>query len=326
MFILGFVTIDYISQRIQALKHIISASRRTDIPAFYSEWFIRRLQAGVAYVKNPYGGQINKVSLKPEGIHSIVFWSKNYSPLISRMDEIEETTKNLFFHFTITGIPEDIEQSTPPVEDTVNDFIYLAKKYSPVRLVWRFDPVCITDKLPFSFYEEMFSRIAERLEGSCIKCYMSFVQKYKKALVNFEKYSDHILIDTKEELQKDYARRLSRIADRHGIRLYACCNDYLLSGSVHKGSCINSRELSELFNDYSVSSPAAPTRKECACTKSIDIGSYDTCPHGCLYCYANSDKERSGAALDKMDMSWNALGFNVDDEVTADDAGQPTMF
>jgi hypothetical protein len=172
----------------------------------------------------------------------------------------------------------------------------------------------------------MFSRIAKRLEGSCIKCYISFVQKYKKALVNFERYSDHVLIDTNEELQKDYARRLSGIADNHGIRLYACCNDYLLSETVHKGSCINSGELSQLFNDYSVSSPAAPTRKGCACTKSIDIGSYDTCSHGCLYCYANSDKEKSGAAPDKMDMSWNALGFNADDEVTADEAVQPTMF
>lgn len=277
-------------------------------------------------MRNPYGGQIHKVSLSPEDIHSIVFWSKNYSPLISRMNEIEETTKNLFFHFTITGIPEDIEQNTPPVEDTVNDFIHLAEKYSPPRLVWRFDPVCITHKLSFSFYEEIFSRIAKSLEGSCVKCYISFIRKYKKALVNFKRFSDHVLIDTDEELQKDYARRLSGIADRHGIRLYACCNDYLLSEQVNKGSCINSIELSRLFKDYSVPSPAAPTRKECACTKSVDIGSYDTCPHGCLYCYANSDKEKSGAAPDRMDMSWNALGFNVDDEVAADETVQPAMF
>lgn len=325
MFIFGFVTIDYSSRRIPTLKHIISASRRTDIPAFYSEWFVRRLKTGVVYVKNPYGGQINKVSLNPEDICSIVFWSKNYSPLISRMNDIEETTKNLFFHFTITGIPEDIEQNTPPVGDAVNDYMYLARVYSPAHLVWRFDPICITDKLPFSFYEEMFTRIAERLEGGCIACYISFVRKYKKALVNFERYGDHVFIDVNEELRKDYARRLSRIADKHGIGLHACCNDYLLSESVHKGSCINGRELSRLFNDYSESSPAAPTRKECACSKSIDIGAYDTCPHGCLYCYANSDKEKSGAAFDKMDMSWNALGFNVDEEA-ADEVVQTTMF
>ncbi len=308
------------------MKQIISASRRTDIPAFYSSWFIQRLKAGYVYVKNPYGGQTYKVSLNPENIHSIVFWSKNYSPLISRINEIEETTKNLFFHFTITGIPEDIEQYTPPVEDAVSDYIYLAEKYSPAHLVWRFDPICITNKLPFTFYEEMFSRIAKKLEGKCIKCYISFVQKYKKALVNIERYSDHVLIDINEELQKEYSRRLSTIADKHGIRLYACCNDYLLSESVHKGSCINGRELSELFNDYSLPSPASPTRKGCACTKCRDIGAYDTCPHGCLYCYANSDKARSLKTLENMNENWNGLGFNVNEELIADNDVQTSMF
>lgn len=304
------------------MRHIISASRRTDIPAFYSEWFIRRLRAGSVYVKNPYGGRINRVSLEPEAIHSIVFWSKNYSPLISRLDEIEEITGNLFFHFTITGIPEAIEQHTPRFEDAVADFIYLSGKYSPGRIVWRFDPICLTDKLPFSFYEEMFSCIANRLEGSCVKCYISFVRKYKKTLVNFERYSDHVLMDTSKELEKDHARRLSRIAVRHGIRLYACCNDHVLSESVHKGRCINRSELSDLFGDHSLSSPDAPTRNECACTRSIDIGSYDTCPHGCLYCYANADKEKSGAVFAKMDMSWNALGFNMEDLDTDSDGEQ----
>ena len=308
------------------MKHIISASRRTDIPAFYTEWFIRRLKAGAVYVKNPYGGRISKVSLRPEDIHSIVFWSKNYSPLIPRMNEIEEATKNLFFHFTITGMSQDIEQNTPPVKDTVKDYLYLAEKYSPARLVWRFDPICITDKLPFSFYEEMFSLIAERLAGSCVKCYISFVRKYKKALVNFERYSDHVLVDVEEDLQKEYALRLGRIAGKYGIRLYACCNDYLLCELVHKGNCINGSELEQLFYGRSLSSPPSPTRNECACSRSMDIGAYDTCAHGCLYCYANSDKERSVYAFDRMDMSWNGLGFNVDGEAASREMIQPSMF
>jgi hypothetical protein len=297
------------------VRHIISASRRTDIPAFYSEWFVRRLKARVVYVRNPYGSQIRKVSLSPEDIHSIVFWSKNYSLLLSRLDEIEGTAKNLFFHHTITGMPHDIEQNTAPIEDTVKDYRYLAGKYSTAHLVWRFDPVCITDKLPFSFYEERFTQIAERLEGSCVQCYISFVQKYKKALVNFDRYSDHVLVDVEEDFRRDYALRLSRIAEKHGIRLYACCNDYLISESVRKGSCINGSELSQLFHDYSLPSPPSPTRKECACSRSIDIGAYDTCPHGCLYCYANSDRKRSRNAFGRMDMSWNGLGFNVDEEI-----------
>jgi hypothetical protein len=308
------------------LKNIISASRRTDIPAFYSEWFIRRLKQGEVYVRNPNSGQTCRVSLRPHDIHSIVFWSKNYSPLIARLEEFDSAVYNLFFHFTITGIPEEIEQYTPPVAEAVNDFIYLSKRCSPDHLIWRFDPICITDKLPFGYFEDMFSTIAGKLNRHTNRCYISFVQKYKKLLVNFEKYSDHVLIAVDKETQMDHAKRLSCIAEKNGIIMYACCNDYLLSESVFKGSCINSAELIKLFNDNSVSSPPSPTRKECACTKSIDIGSYDTCPHGCLYCYANADKEKSKAALENMDMRWNGLGFNVEEGLIEEEPPQSFLF
>lgn len=293
-------------------KNIISASRRTDIPAFYSEWFLQRLKEEHVYVRHPYSGQIYRVSLKADDIHSIVFWSKNFSPLISEIESVEKTTGNLFFHFTITGMPGDIEQKTVPDVEAIKDFIYLADRYSPEHIVWRFDPICITDKLPFAYFEDIFSRYIERLKGKCTKSYISFVQKYQKALRNTEKYSDQRIIEIDPEIQKEYARKLSRIARKNGITLYACCNDYLVSDMVQKGSCINSEALSQLFNNDSLTSPAAPTRKECACTKSIDIGAYDTCPNGCLYCYANSDKLKAKRAFETMDMGWNALGFNVE--------------
>lgn len=308
------------------MKNIISASRRTDIPAFYSDWFLQRLKEGHVFVKNPYGGQIYRVSLKSDDIHCIVFWSKNYSPLISRIEEIESFTNKLFFHFTITGIPKAIEQNTPPLEESVNDFIYLSSRYSPAHLVWRFDPICITDKLPFAFYEEMFAACIDKLKGHCNKCYISFAQKYKKAIANFEKYSNHRLVDVDTAIQREYAAGLGRIAEKNGITLYACCSDHLLSESVHKGSCINSAELARLFHDPHISSPHSPTRKGCACTKSIDIGAYDTCPHGCLYCYANSDKEKSGTALENMEMEWNGLGFHVDKDHVKEKSFQSSLF
>ncbi len=308
------------------MKNIISASRRTDIPAFYSEWFINRLKQKEVYVRNPYGGQISRVSLDVDDIHSIVFWSKDFSPLISRIEEVENVTKNLFFHFTITGILKEIEQNTPFFEEAIDDFIYIADRYSPAHIIWRFDPVCITDKLPFEYYEEKFSKCAERLRGSCYTCYISFAHKYTKTLTNFKKYSEHTLSDISAEKQREYAIRLSRIADKNRMTLHACCNDYLLSDSIYKGSCINSWELAKLFNDNSILSPAAPTRKECACTKSIDIGSYDTCPHGCLYCYANADKLKAKTAFEKMDMNWNALGFNVEEEKISEIKLQTSLF
>jgi hypothetical protein len=211
-------------------------------------------------------------------------------------------------------MPKDLEQHTPPLKEAIHDFIYLSKRYSSKHLIWRFDPICITDKLPFTYFEEMFAACAEMLTGHCNKCYISFVQKYKKAVVNFKKYSDHRMAEIYIETQRAYASRLSGIAEKNGIKLYSCCNDHLLSDSVHKGSCINSSSLAALFHDPGISSPVNPTRNQCACVKSIDIGTYNTCPHGCLYCYANADKEQSQKSFQQHNTSMNGLGFHVEEE------------
>ena len=307
------------------MKNIISASRRTDIPAFYSEWFIQRLKEEEVFVKNPYGGQIYRVALHPDNMHCIVFWSKNYAPLITRIQDIEKITRKLFFHFTITGMTEEIEQNTPSYKESIKDYIYLARRYSPDHLIWRFDPICITDKLPFEFFEQAFSRCAEQLEGSCSQCYISFVQKYKKVLVNFDKYTCHEIADIPINTQQEYADRLAAIAARHGIKVYACCNDHLLSESIHKGSCINSKDLARIIDDHHISAPINPTREKCACSKSIDIGAYDTCPHGCLYCYANTDKLKALKVHEGIHKNMNGLGFHVEHK-RADEKLQAMLF
>jgi len=293
---------------------LIALTSWTDIPAFYPEWFIHRLNEGFVYVRQPYGGRIFRVSLKPDDISCIVFWSKNFAPLISRIESVEKAARHLFFHFTMTGVPDDMESNTPPLAEVINDFIYLSRRYSPEYLIWRFDPICITNKLSFEYYVELFSEITGKLHGHGATCYISFVQKYKKVLANFEKFSGHTLTDIDLETQKEYASRLSRIAEKSGIRLYACCNDHLLSGTVQKGSCINSQALSRIFHDSSLKSLPGPTRKQCACSKSIDIGAYDTCPHGCLYCYANANREKADKAFQSIHADMNGLGFHVEEK------------
>lgn len=294
------------------MKNIISVSRRTDIPAFYTEWFMRRLDAGEVYVRNAYNGRFSKVSLLAEDIYCFVFWSKNYAPLIPYLDKIEKVTKNLFFHFTITGIPKGIEFNSPFYAETIKDFLYLSQRYAPEHLIWRFDPICITDKMPFEFYEERFAECAELMKGHCVSCYISFVNKYKKVFANFERYTNNSLVDVPQHILRQYAHKLSRIATRYGIKLFACCNDFLVSDKVHKGSCIDAHYLAHLFKNSDIVTIVAPTRRECACTKSIDIGAYDTCPHGCVYCYANADIEKAKASYLKQQVDWNALGTNID--------------
>ncbi len=294
------------------MPHVISASRRTDIPAFYPDWLVNRLKAGMVFVRHPFVNKLLRVSLRPEDISAMVFWSKNYSPLLSRLGAIEKTTRNLFFHFTITANRE-LEFHTPDYRDAVRDYVYLSGHYSQEQLVWRFDPVVITDKLSFDLHEERFVRCAELLKGRARKCIISFVHPYKKVLANLKKYTDHSLIELSEENKREYAKRLAELAGAYGIRLYACCNNYLVSDRIQKASCIDGHFLSELFKTPIDTRPAG-TRKECACTKSVDIGAYDTCAHGCVYCYANADKDRAAAALQRHNAAWNALHMQVDEE------------
>jgi hypothetical protein len=287
------------------MQHIISASRRTDIPAFYADWFLNRLREGFADVLHPYSQQRLQVSLAPDDVGAIAFWSKNFAPLLPKLGAIEKTTRNLFFHFTITGNRE-LELRTPDYCDAVRDFSFIARRYSPDHIIWRFDPICITDKLPFEVTEERFRSCAELLAGHTRACYISFVHPYRKVLTNVSRYSDHRLMDIPTERKQEYARRLATIAERHGIRLFACCNDQLVGEGVAKGSCIDGRRLSLLFGT-ALDTTRAATRKKCACTRSIDIGAYDTCGHGCLYCYANTDQEKASRAPSAIDAARPAL-------------------
>ncbi|MFA5073752.1 MAG: DUF1848 domain-containing protein [Nitrospirota bacterium] len=291
------------------MKQIISASRRTDIPAYYSEWLIRRLKAGFVMVQQPFSQKYFPVSLQPETVGAIVLWSKNYSPLLPRLELIEQTTKNFFFHFTITGHAE-LESNAPDYTDAVKDFIFISKRYSPKQLVWRFDPICITDKLSFELHEERFLNCARLLKGHATRCFVSFVHPYKKVITNIKQDTNHALARLTDTVKKDFARKLASHAQRYGIRMHACCNDFLVSDTIGKASCINGHSLSELFHTP-FSKQAASLRKECACTKSIDIGEYNTCPQGCVYCYATIDKKQAMTVHQRHNPDWNSLGGDI---------------
>ncbi len=293
------------------MPQVISVSRRTDIPAFYADWFMNRLQEGTVDVLQPYTKKLARVSLRPGDVSAIVFWSKNYGPLLNRLEEIEKTTKNFFFHFTITA-NRDLEPHTPDYRDAIKDYIFITRRYSPGQILWRFDPVCITDKLSFEVNEERFAHCAELLKGHAGRCVISFVHPYKKVLINLKKYAGHALIDMADGMKRDYAHRLAERSESYGIRLSACCNDYLLSDMVSKASCIDGQYLAGTFKVPVDTRPAA-TRKECACTKSVDIGAYDTCAHGCAYCYANTNADKARSAKQRHHPEWSSLTMQADE-------------
>lgn len=274
--------------------NIVSVSRRTDVPAFYADWFMRRVREGYARYLNPFGGQEHEISLLPKDVHAFVFWSKNYGPLIKYLPELEERGYDFYFHFTITGLPKIFENLVTPVDDAVANFRLLAGRYGPRRIQWRFDPIVISNITGPDYYTRRFEEIASRLQGATERCYFSFVCLYSKVRRNLKSLANKHNITCYDPSDMDkilLTRKLQETARKYGITLYSCCDAVLAAGGVRQAQCVDGELLFELFPHKPRQIKINPTRKGCRCVISRDIGAYDTCPHGCMYCYANINKD-----------------------------------
>jgi len=281
------------------MRKIISVSRRTDVPTFYGDWFMNRLKEGFAGYVNPFGGQKYIVSLKPEDVICFVFWSKDYGPFIEKLRIIKERDYEFYFNYTITGLPNFFECNLAGTEDAINALKKISSMYSPKHINWRYDPIVISDKTDHGFHIEKFKDIAAKLEGYVERCYFSYAIQYGKVKTNFNKFQKehNILIDDLDKNAKiDLANQLAEIANSYGISMQTCCGDFLISPNIKKAHCVDGSIIEGLFFEKSVFR-YVPTRKECGCTESTDIGAYDTCPHGCIYCYANVNKEKANKAF-----------------------------
>ncbi|MFC1474761.1 DUF1848 domain-containing protein [bacterium] len=314
------------------MKRIISVSRRTDVPAFYGDWFIKRVKEGAAGYVNPFGGKKYSVSLARDDVHCIVFWSKNYAPFFPRLEELHRMGFNFYFQFTITGLPESLEGNVPHWKEAVDTARRLAEMFSPNHVIWRFDPIVFSTETPPETILENFRSILKNISGSTRKCYFSFVDYYGKVRRNFEKLhletgirfrvdsaleekffgsggdqdsSPAFVFDLTAEEQADFALTLAADAAEHDISLYSCCEDFLITEKepwILKGHCVDP----ELITEISGATPSGrlnPTRKDCGCWESRDIGAYDTCPHGCVYCYANTNKKKAAEKFSRLQNS-----------------------
>lgn len=291
---------------------IVSISRRTDVPAFYGEWFMNRLEAGFAGWVNPFSGRKALVSLRRGDVHCLSFVSKNYRPFLPHVRRLVTLGYPCFFNYTITGLPACFESRVVPADDAVDSFRELAALFTPDHLHWRYDPIVISDLTPPSFHLERFAALAAALKGHARRCYTSFVVRYGKVERSFARLSrDHHLVvgDPAPEGRRQLALELAEIAARNGMQMHACCGDYLLGDTIWKGHCVDGALISRLYPSAAALPPKRPTRRECGCADSTDIGCYDSCPHGCVYCYANSHKERAEAAWAQHDPSSAFLGM-----------------
>lgn len=270
-------------------RRIISASRRTDVPAFFGEWLVDSLKRGRTEVVHPYTRARQEVRLSPKHAYAIVLWSKNFAPFMRHLDQMDRLGYNLYFLYTINAMGRNYEPGVPDVPQAVEVFRRLSCKYSPRHVQWRFDPILLTEEMGPQFYLTRFREIAARLSGVTTRCYISFAHPYPKALSRFRtRFGGRLTwLRPDEGIKRDLAGAIAATAREYGIDVYSCCDRSIVGDGVKAGSCIDYPYLEKLFGPLHPQPKKAPTRPGCNCYDSIDVGAYDTCSHGCVYCYAN---------------------------------------
>jgi hypothetical protein len=268
---------------------IISASRRTDIPAYYSNWFFNRLKEGFVDVRNPMNPhQVSRVSLTPDVVDCIVFWTKNASPIMDRLNELKNY--NYYFHFTLNPYNQQIEKKVPKKGFLLDIYKALADKVGNDKVIWRYDPIMITPEISVDYHLKYFAELAKRLNGYAKICVISFVDLYKKT----ERNTAYLSMREPTDLEiHTLASRFSEIASKTGLRLVTCSEKIELNQyGIEHGSCIEKSFIEKLCGYKLDVGKDKNQRSECGCVSSIDIGAYNTCQHGCAYCYANYNQKR----------------------------------
>lgn len=264
---------------------ILSASRRTDIPAYYADWFFNRIKEGFVCVRNPMNpGQVSRICLSPEVVDCIVFWTKNPEPMLSRLGELKDYP--FYFQFSLTCYGRDVESRLPHKrERLIPVFQKLSEEIGHKRVVWRYDPILFTDQYTPEYHLQAFAQIAEALEGYTDRCIISFVDTYTK---NAKAMQELRVWEPAEAQLRTFAAELADIAKRHKMSIATCAENMELEAcGIGHSSCIDKELVEEIIGCKLAVSKDKNQRKECGCVESIDIGTYNTCRNGCKYCYAN---------------------------------------
>ena len=275
---------------------IVSASYRTDIPAFYASWLLRRLEAGWCRVANPYGGAAYEVSLRPEAVDGFVLWTRNLRPLLPALDAVRRVAP-FTVQFTATGYPRALESSVIGSAEAVAQLGELRRRFGPRVAVWRYDPIVFTGELDAAAHLAGFAALARRLAGSVDEVVLSVMHPYRKTRRNLDRAARRHGIawrDPPAAEKRDLVERLAAIALDNRIAPTLCSQPELQATGLGEASCIDAARLADVAQ-RPIAAPAGGNRPGCRCARSRDIGAYDTCPHGCVYCYAVAERDRAVA-------------------------------
>lgn len=296
---------------------IISASRSTDIPAFYSDWLINRIKEGYVKWRNPFNGVPLYVSF--EKARLFVFWSKNPQPLLKHLDFLDERGYNYYFQFTLNNYDnEKLELNVPKVQSRIDTFRRLSERVGKEKVIWRFDPLLLTDRIGVDELLEKARSVGNQLQGYTDKLVFSFadIALYKKVQNNLRK-SSIAYREFDEHAMREFAAGLQKLNEDWHFQLATCAEQLPLEqyGITHN-KCIDDDLIIKLFPDdkplmdflgVKITPPDifhphpviektrnnkdSGQRPHCGCIASKDIGAYNTCPHLCEYCYANASKD-----------------------------------
>lgn len=267
---------------------IISASRRTDIPTYYSDWFFNRIKEKFVLVRNPMSiHQVSRIDLSPDVVDCIVFWTKNPKPMLEKLDMLKDY--KYYFQFTLNSYGKDIEENVPIKNNgVIETFKKLSDKIGAEKVVWRYDPIFVNEKYSLDYHVKYFEKLASQLNDYTEKCTISFIDFYAKITSNIKQYN---IIQLSNEEKRQLAEKLSQIAFSYGLKMDTCAEGLELEDlNITHARCIDDRLISKIIGSRIKVDKDKNQRLECGCVASIDIGLYNTCRNGCKYCYANYSK------------------------------------
>jgi hypothetical protein len=263
---------------------ILQTGMRTDIPAFYSKWFLNRIREGYVLVRNPYNpSAVTKYLINPDVVDLIAFCTKNPAPMLPHLDKLKPYGQ--YWFVTITPYGKEIEPNVPDKEQVINDFKTLSNSIGVDCVGWRYDPVFITEKYSVDFHIKAFEKMAKQMSGYTHTCVISFIDMYKKVVRNFPEARGV----TKNE-RIAIGKAFAEIGKKYDITIKACAEgDELEPYGVDCDGCLTQSTYETALKTKLNLPKRKGQREQCACFFGYDIGSYDTCKHLCKYCYANSN-------------------------------------
>jgi len=284
----------------EPVPQVISASRRSDIPAFHHRWLMRRLEEGACDVRNPFGGGIRRVDLRPGAVLAIALWTRDPSPMVVPLRQLAKEGYRFYVQVTLNGYPSFLEPGNPPLARVLDTLRCIRSDHGDHTVVWRYDPVILTTATPPAYHLERVATLAAELVGTTDTCVISLVDLYRKTERNL---LPALAAAGESLLPEDPARDgelllgMAAALEARGIQPALCCEAERTGPRLPVARCLDDRRIERILG-RPVRLPARPTRKGCGCRASVDIGAYDTCPRGCVYCYATNSAEsgKRGAA------------------------------